>query len=68
MNLEVYLQVFMNEQIDGEILAQCDDNVLQHELNVTSFIHRARLMKVIRGKYSVIKILAGLSPYGTVGD
>lgn len=63
MNLSQYSQVLLNEQIDGEILAQCDENVLQHELNITTTIHRARLMKVITGKYSVARILEGQSPY-----
>ena len=66
MNLEVYCQVFMKEQIDGEILALCDEQVLQHELDIASIIHRARLMKVISGRCSAIQILEQQSSNGTV--
>lgn len=66
MNLNQYSQVFFDEQIDGEILAQCDEKVLQLELSITNAIHRARLMKVIAGKYSVTQLLEGQSPYGVL--
>lgn len=66
MNLSQYSEVFINEQIDGEVLAQCDENILQHELNICATIHRVRLMKVITGKYSATLILEGQGPYGVV--
>ena len=59
MNLSRYLQIFINEQIDGEILSQCDENVLEHELGISNTIHRARLMKIITGKVSASGILKG---------
>ena len=62
MNLCKYLKSFSREKIDGELLSKCDEEVLQHDLNVTSAIHRARLMGIITGKVSASNILKGHSP------
>ena len=62
MNLCKYLESFSTEQIDGELLSECDEEVLQHDLNVTSAIHRAKLMSIITGKLSTSIILKGHSP------
>lgn len=50
MGLEQYQESFQAEEVDGAILAECDEHVLQHELGVTSKIHQIRLMKVIKEK------------------
>lgn len=63
MNLSQYRQVFENEQLDGDTLADCDDSVLLHELKIENKLHRIKLMKIITGKHSAINILEGKSPY-----
>ena len=66
MNLSQYKEVFQHEQIDGDTLADCDEVVLLHELNVSNKLHRTKLMKVITGRYSACTILEGKDPYGTL--
>ena len=58
MNLSQYKQCFLCEEIDGEILSECDENVLLHELNVCSQSHRDQLMNIITGKQSVTLLLS----------
>jgi len=41
----------MKEHIDGEILADCNEAMLD-DLGVSSAIHKSRLMKIISGKHS----------------
>lgn len=50
MGLEQYEEVFSKEQITGEILAECNEEVLERELHIPVKIHRIRLMKVIKQK------------------
>lgn len=59
INLSQYKQSFHCEGIDGEILAECDEDVLLHELNVSSQAHRNQLMNIITGKQSVTLLLSG---------
>jgi hypothetical protein len=59
INLSQYKQSFQSEGIDGEILAECDENVLLYELNVSSQTHRNQLMNIITGKQSVTLLLSG---------
>ena len=59
MNLSQYTQCFHREGIDGEIFAECDENVLLYELNVRSQTHRSQLMNIITGKQSVTLLLSG---------
>ena len=67
MKLSQYKQQFTDESIDGEILAECDEALLENELHVKNKLHRSRLMKVITGRHSVRNIQQGLDPYaGTV--
>ena len=63
MNMRQYQGVFMQEQIDGEVLCECDDTVLGNDLKVSSKLHRTRLLKVISGRHSVRNILEGQDPY-----
>ena len=63
MNLGQYKQRFLSEEIDGEILAECDEQILLHELNVSSEIHRLHIMNIIAGKQSVALILSGQGTY-----
>ena len=50
MNLSQYKKGFLQEQVSGEILLECDEDILEKELHVSSRIHRIRLMKIINGK------------------
>lgn len=66
MELSQYKECFMEESIDGEILAECDELILEEELHVANKLHRTRLMKVIVGIHSA-QNLRGANPYaGTV--
>ena len=63
MNLKQYQALFMAEQIDGKILVECTEEVLQKELEITSKLHRVRLMKIINGHHSAVSIMEGRVPY-----
>lgn len=63
MGLKQYESTFMRERITGEILVECDDDVLAQDLNVTSRLHRVRLMKIVSGRHSAESILRGEDPY-----
>ena len=52
-------QYFHDEGIDGRLLSECDEQILQHELGISSAIHRAKLMNVITGSQSAVDILKG---------
>lgn len=67
MNLEQYKEEFMREQVDGEILAECDEIMLEKELHIASAIHRTRLLKVISGRHSALGFLReGTDLYSTL--
>ena len=51
MGMKQYQDKFKHEQVDGEILAECDEAVLTNDLGVTSKLHRMRLLKIISGMY-----------------
>ena len=53
MSLKLYQETFRREQVNGEILSECDEEVLMNDLGVSSKLHRMRLMKVISGKFTV---------------
>ena len=59
MNLTKYLKPFCDEEINGQLLSECDEQILQHELGVSSAVHRAKLMKIITGSQSVLDIFKG---------
>ena len=63
MNMSQYKPIFENENVDGEILAECDEEVLQAELQVSSKIHRTKLMGVINGHQSAIYIVTNSDYY-----
>ncbi len=56
-------QSFAENGIDGEILCECDEQLLEGELGVSRKIQRMKLMKVISGRYSTRKILDGDESY-----
>ncbi len=50
MGLKLYQESFKGEHMTGEILSECDEDVLTKDLGMSSKLHRMRLMKVISGK------------------
>lgn len=66
MGLSQHQNAFIAERVDGEILLECDDIVLQEELKITSKLQRVRLLKIIQGKHSAEMILCGEDPYAYV--
>ena len=49
MSLDKYRDNFKREQVNGEILSECDEDVLTNDLGISSKLHRIKLMKVISG-------------------
>ena len=58
LQLPQYKEAFAREQVDGEVLLELDDQVLQSELGINSKIHRIRLMKLISGTQSAEKLVS----------
>lgn len=50
LKLEQYCEIFAAERIDGEILAEMDETVLQKDLRIESKLHRIRLLVIIDGQ------------------
>ena len=63
MGLKQYQDNFKQEQVNGEILSECDEEVLKNDLGIKSKLHRMRVMKVVTGRHSAKRILAGEDPY-----
>jgi len=63
MDLGRYCEEFQREHITGEILAECNEEVLQQELGMVSKIHRIRLMKIISGQHTARSYLRTWNPY-----
>lgn len=57
MDLKQYTTNFKMEHITGDILLECNDEVLEKELGVTMKVHRIRLMNIIIGKQSVKTVM-----------
>ena len=62
MKLPQYKATFEQEQVDGTILAECNEAMLESDLNITKKLHRVRLMYIIRGIHSVQSILEEANP------
>ena len=63
MELSQHKASFLCECISGEILLECDDDILKDELGVMSRLHRLRIAKVIQGRHSAVSIVEGTDPY-----
>jgi hypothetical protein len=59
MGLEQYSETFRQQQVNGDLLSKCDDEILRNELTISSKLHRTRLLRVISGQYSVMDLMAG---------
>jgi hypothetical protein len=57
LNLTPHLKTFYDEGVDGQLLSECDEHILQHDLGISRAIHRAKLMKIISGSQSAVGIL-----------
>lgn len=62
LNLTSYMDVFSAEQINGEVLTMCDEEVLAADLGVSSKLHRLRLLRIIQGRQSVRELLNNITP------
>ncbi len=49
MSMKQYQDKFKQEQVNGEILSECDEEVLKNDLGVSSKLHRMRLLKIVLG-------------------
>ena len=45
--LKQYREAFEKEHINGEILQELDDEILEKDLGVASKLHRIRIMKLV---------------------
>jgi len=59
MGLAQYSDSFRKEHITGELLLECDEDLLQHELGISSRLHRVRLLRFISGQSSTQTLLEG---------
>ena len=57
IGLEQYEDVFRSECISGDLLLELNDDILEHEIGVTSRLHRLKLNGLISGKKSAKDIL-----------
>ena len=57
MNLGQYKEIFMREQISGDILTECTRDVLGGELGISKKIHLLRLLQIINGDISVKDVM-----------
>ena len=63
MGLDQYSETFRQQQINGDLLSDCDDELLRNELTISSRLHRMRLLRIISGQYSVMDLMAGRDGY-----
>ena len=48
--LEKYKDVFSTAGLSGDILSQCNEEVLEKELGISSKINRTKILHIITGK------------------
>lgn len=58
-----YRDAFSVQHMNGDLMADVDEDMLKDDLHVKSRLHRMRLLKVISGQYSVSQIMAGGDGY-----
>ena len=49
LEMPQYKQAFSREKVTGIVLAMVDDEMLRDDLNVTTKLHRMRLLKIASG-------------------
>ena len=58
MNMEVYKPTFQREAVDGHLLSELTNEMLQNELGVQSPLHCLKLSTIIKGNRSAKELLA----------
>lgn len=48
--MQMYQDSFTAQQMNGELLSECDEEVLKTDLGIGSKLHRMRLLKIISGR------------------
>ena len=63
MNMRQYQARFAEEGIDGDMLCEIEESVLEANLGVTRKLDRIKLMKIIRGERSAKSVMEGQYNY-----
>ena len=50
--LSEHTEIFKEEQVNGEVLMECDEEVLEHDLGIKSKSHRLKFLSIIKGMAS----------------
>lgn len=58
LGLGEYRQTFQEERMSGDILAECDEEVLSQDLGISQEQQRFKLLRVIRGEVSPLTAIA----------
>lgn len=58
MNMNMYKAIFQREAVDGQLLSELTEEMLQNELEVKSSLHRLRFSSIIKGQRSAKDLLA----------
>ena len=61
LDLHKHKGVFKEEAITGDILAECNENVLTKDLGMTEQQDCSKLMKAIRGELSPLAVITDYS-------
>ena len=57
LGLAQYKSIFAQEQMSGDLLKHCTDDMLEDDLKVVSKLHRLKLNRVINGKVPLAPLL-----------
>lgn len=57
MGMTAYMETFYREGVNGELLLELNDTILERELGIVSQYHRIKLIQVISGMQSVKKYM-----------
>ena len=50
--LSEHTEIFNEEQVNGEVLLECDEEVMEQDLGIKSKSHRLKLLSIIKGMAS----------------
>ena len=53
MGMSAYMEIFYRENINGELLVELNDAILEKEIGIMSQDHRTKLVQLISGTQSV---------------
>lgn len=53
MGLEKYRKKFMEEKVNGFLLLELDDYALENDLEMSTKIHRIKMMAIINGRHPI---------------